>query len=60
MTDYPIVVKSKVFGVCAWIAQYFSVDVSIIRLVFVLTTIFGVGSPILIYLALAFIKRFIA
>ena len=36
-------------GVCAAFARYWEFDVSIIRLVAVLAAVFGVGSPILIY-----------
>ena len=45
--------ESKVFGVCAGLANYMNVDPTIIRLVFVAGTIFGFGSFILIYLAIA-------
>ena len=43
----------KVFGVCAGLANYMNVDPMIVRLVFVAGTIFGFGSFILIYLAIA-------
>lgn len=43
----------KVFGVCAGLANYMNVDPLIVRLVFVAGTIFGFGSFILIYLAIA-------
>ncbi|HEY6815464.1 MAG TPA: PspC domain-containing protein [Croceibacterium sp.] len=45
--------EGKVFGVCAGIANRLNVDPLIIRLVFVAGTIFGFGSFILIYLAIA-------
>lgn len=45
----------KVSGVCAGIAEYLNVDVTIIRVAFVIATIIGVGSPILIYLILMFV-----
>ena len=45
--------NGKVFGVCAGLANYMDVDPLIIRLVFVAGTIFGFGSFILIYLAIA-------
>ena len=37
-------------GVCAGIANYFSIDPMIVRLVFVAGALLGVGSFILIYL----------
>jgi phage shock protein PspC (stress-responsive transcriptional regulator) len=47
--------EAKVSGVCAGLADYFNIDVTIIRLIFVLTAFFGVGSPILIYIVLAIV-----
>ena len=46
-------VDGKVFGVCSGLANYMGVDANIIRLVFVAGTIFGFGSFVLIYLAIA-------
>ena len=46
-------VDGKVFGVCAGLANYMNVDPMIVRLVFVAGTVFGFGSFILIYLAIA-------
>ena len=43
----------KVIGVSAGLAKYMNVDPMIVRLVFVAGTIFGFGSFILIYLAIA-------
>ena len=43
----------KVFGVCAGLARYMNVNPMIVRLVFVAGTIFGFGSFVLIYLAIA-------
>lgn len=48
--------ERKILGVCAWLADKFEIDVSVLRLVFVIATILGVGSPVLIYLILALIK----
>ena len=45
--------NGKVFGVCAGIANYTNVDPMIIRLAFVAGTIFGLGSFVLVYLAIA-------
>ncbi len=42
-------------GVCGGIAEYFKVDPTIIRIAFVIATIIGFGSPILIYVILIFI-----
>lgn len=56
MTDLYPVPEKKLAGVCAWLSYKFDVDVSLIRLVFVLSLIFGFGSPILFYIILAFVK----
>ncbi len=47
--------NGKVFGVCAGIADYFGIDVMLVRIGFVLGTLLGFGSFILIYLAVALI-----
>lgn len=44
--------EKKFLGVCAWLAEKFNLDVSGIRLIFIVATIFGLGSPILIYFIL--------
>jgi len=43
----------KVLGVCAGLATYMNVDPIVVRAVFVLGTLFGFGSFVLIYLAIA-------
>lgn len=45
----------KIFGVCAGIADYFGIDPLGVRIGFVLGTLIGFGSFILIYLAIALI-----
>ncbi len=47
---------SKILGVCAWLSVKFEIDVTTLRIIFVVATILGVGSPILIYLILALVK----
>ncbi|MBB6463006.1 PspC domain-containing protein [Flammeovirga kamogawensis] len=42
-------------GVCSGIAKYFNIDPTIIRLGFVVSFFFGLGSPGLIYLVMAFV-----
>lgn len=43
------------FGVCGGLAEYFGFDSTIIRIIFVATTILAIGSPVLIYIILALI-----
>ena len=46
----------KVFtGVCGGLGRYFNIDATMIRIGFALATIFGVGSPIIIYIVLALV-----
>jgi len=51
--------SKKVFGVCAWLSYKFDIDTNMIRAIFVITAILGVGSPVLLYLVLAIIKSLI-
>ena len=45
----------KVLGVCAGIADYTGVDVTWVRIGTVLLTLFGQGTPLVIYLVMAWI-----
>jgi phage shock protein PspC (stress-responsive transcriptional regulator) len=47
--------EDKVSGVCAGLAHYFNIDVTLIRLIWLLAIFFGVGSPILVYIIMAII-----
>lgn len=47
--------RGKVFGVCAGIADRFGLDVTLVRVAWVLGTLIGFGSLVLIYLAIALI-----
>jgi phage shock protein C len=47
--------NGKLMGVCAGLANRFGWDVTLIRIGFVLATVFGFGSPILIYLIIALV-----
>ena len=42
--------RKAIAGVCGGIAEYAGWDVTLVRLAFALTTIFVVGTPILLYL----------
>jgi phage shock protein C len=44
-----------VAGVCGGLAQYFNIDVTLVRLVFAALIVAGVGSPLLVYLVMAII-----
>jgi len=47
--------NAKVFGVCAGIGNYFGVDTMLVRIGFVAAALLGVGTPVLIYVAIALI-----
>jgi phage shock protein C len=47
--------EAKIMGVCAGIANYMGWDATLVRVAFVAAAIFGVGSPVLIYLLIGFI-----
>ncbi len=44
-----------IFGVCGGIAEFFAIDPTIVRLVFVAGALLGFGSFILIYLVMFFV-----
>ncbi|MFU8861059.1 MAG: PspC domain-containing protein [Cyclonatronaceae bacterium] len=43
------------FGVCGGLAEHFNWDPGTVRIIWVLLTLFGVGSPILVYIILAIV-----
>ena len=45
--------NGKFLGVCAGLARYLEMDPTIVRLIFAIGTLFGFGSFILIYFAIA-------
>ncbi len=44
----------KIAGVCGGLAEFFTIDATIIRVIFVLATVFGM-SGLIIYIAMALI-----
>jgi phage shock protein C len=44
-----------VAGVCGGLGKYFGIDSTVIRLIFALLVVFGVGSGILLYIILAIV-----
>ncbi len=47
--------RAKLMGVCAGTADYFGIDVTLVRVGFALGTILGFGSLIIVYLAIGLI-----
>jgi phage shock protein C len=48
-------VNGKVMGVCSGIANYFKIDVTLVRVAFALGTLLGFGSAVLVYLLIGLI-----
>lgn len=44
-----------IFGVCSGIAKSMNIDVTIVRLIFLLLALMGFGMPVIIYIVLALI-----
>ena len=48
--------KEKMFfGVCSGIAKYINIDAVLVRILWAILTIFGFGTPVLIYFIMMFI-----
>lgn len=47
--------NAKLWGVCGGIANYFAFDPTLVRIAFVVGTLIGFGSLILVYAAIALI-----
>ena len=47
--------RAMLFGICGGIASFFDIDRTLVRILWVIATIFGFGSPILIYLILVLV-----
>lgn len=48
--------EKKLLGVCSWLSDKFDLDVSGIRIIFIIAAILGFGSPLIAYLILYLIK----
>jgi len=46
---------SKIAGVCGGLAEYFGIDSTLVRVIYLIFTFVGVGSPIILYFLLAII-----
>lgn len=49
--------RAKLMGVCAGIADRFDIDVTLVRIGFVIGTLAGFGSLLLVYLAIGLIAN---
>jgi phage shock protein PspC (stress-responsive transcriptional regulator) len=47
--------EKMLFGICGGMAKFFGLDVMLIRILWAVATVFGVGSPIIIYVIMGFI-----
>lgn len=58
MKRIQLFLEKQAFGVCTRLGEKFAIPSSSIRLFFIYTSFLTFGSPVLIYLALAFIMNF--
>jgi phage shock protein PspC (stress-responsive transcriptional regulator) len=58
MKDLVSFFENRAFGVCASIAEKLGMSSTSVRLFFIYASFFTFGSPVLIYLVLAFLKDF--
>ncbi len=47
--------EAMFLGVCGGLAKYLDLDATLVRILWAVATIFGIGAPIIIYLVMAFI-----
>lgn len=47
-------VEKQAFGVCTWLGDKFKMPTSVVRLFFIYTSFITLGSPLIIYMTLAF------
>jgi len=47
--------NAKISGVCAGLSDYFDLDITLVRVLWVVLTFFGVGSLLIVYLILALV-----
>lgn len=50
-------IEMRVFGICSWLGDKLGMKASNIRIYFVYLSFFTFGSPIIIYLILAFLRE---
>lgn len=62
METFKYFVEKQVYGVCTYLGEKFGISSSRIRLYFIYTSFITMGSPIIIYLVMAFwinIKKYL-
>ena len=47
--------NAKISGVCAGLSDYFDLDITLVRVLWVVLTFFGVGSLLIVYLILSLV-----
>lgn len=52
---YKSAIDKKICGVCGGLADYFGIDSTIVRLIFIFVTLWGILPGILIYIIAAFV-----
>jgi phage shock protein PspC (stress-responsive transcriptional regulator) len=62
MDNIKFFVEKRVFGVCSYVGEKLGISTSRIRLYFIYTSFITMGSPIILYLVMAFwinLKKYI-
>ena len=49
--------EKQAFGVCAWLGEKLSIPSADIRKFFIYTSFLAIGSPVIVYLTLAFLLK---
>jgi len=49
--------EKQAFGVCAWLGEKLSIPSADIRKFFIYTSFLAIGSPVIVYLILAFLLK---
>lgn len=47
--------EKMIFGICGGMGKFFSLDPTLIRILWAVATVFGFGSPIILYLIMGFV-----
>jgi len=54
MSAFKLLLEKQLFGVCTSLGQYFKISTSRIRMYFIYASFLTFGSPLIIYLFMAF------
>lgn len=55
MNKFKALMEGQAFGVCSWLGDRMDIDPNAIRKFFIYTSFLTMGSPVIIYMSLAFL-----